>query len=296
MKSTLFVAAFLTAFCSNLSAQHNFRFADSTAQWNELYFQYYFTSPPDISTVVYKVQRDTTIGNTSYQKISSADSIRNYFVRQDSAKSVFIRRYRDSIDYKIYDFGKVAGDTFRIKDPEFYWNDVPIKIDSIDSIMMGGKLRDRFYVSAYGWSQDVWIEGIGSLYTHLWSPGVQSDLLDGPGRNLLCYFQDNSLVFHNNRWNDTCLINRVTSIPEIAENDFKIYPNPVTQNHITIESENLHDNATFQLFDLTGRVILQQKLSEKTTHLMLNGVSKGMYQYTVTSKQRIVGLSKLIVQ
>jgi len=296
MKSPLFITIFLAAFWCNLCAQQNFRFADSTAQWNELYFNYGFGLYEIFNTVVYKADRDTIINNTNYQKITSADSVKTYFLRQDSAKSVYIRRYRDSIDYKIYDFGKNAGDTFRIKDAEYYFNDIHVKIDSTDTVMLGAKLRKRLYVSVSGWSPDIWIEGIGSLNTHLWSPSVQLDWVDGEGRNLLCYFENDSLLFHNNKWPDTCHIHRVTSINEIAKSDFKIYPNPVTQNYITIESENLHDNATFQLFDLTGRLLLQQQLTGKITSIILHKLSKGMYQCSVTSNQTIVRLSKLIVQ
>jgi len=97
-------------------------------------------------------------------------------------------------------------------------------------------------------------------------------------------------------WQGTTTFNySVTAIFEITI-QVGISPNPAT-GFITIQSEsNLPPQTTFQLYDITGRMVLQKQLSGEKTTLPLNEISKGLYVYTVTSLEKKMGSGKLVVQ
>ncbi len=78
-----------------------------------------------------------------------------------------------------------------------------------------------------------------------------------------------------------------------AVTDIVIYPNPVTNATITITAtENC--NAA-QLFDATGKLVMQFKLKGTTNVLSLKGVAKGIYQLK-TITERSVFTNKIMVQ
>jgi hypothetical protein len=95
-------------------AQPDFRFADSTAQWSVLETQYPFWCPCwQWSTNHFQVVKDTAVVGKWYQQLTD-DGGQSYFIRQDSLQQVFYRNTVDTQEFKIYDFGKEAGDTFRM--------------------------------------------------------------------------------------------------------------------------------------------------------------------------------------
>ncbi|MES2620546.1 MAG: T9SS type A sorting domain-containing protein [Bacteroidota bacterium] len=89
-----------------------------------------------------------------------------------------------------------------------------------------------------------------------------------------------------------------TTIEEIRNPQFaiRISPNPATTS-VTLQLEQTPSSSTtFQLFDVTGRMILQKSLTETTNRVELSGVSKGMYLYNVQSDKERLGAGKLIVE
>jgi hypothetical protein len=76
----------------------------------------------------------------------------------------------------------------------------------------------------------------------------------------------------------------------------RILPNPATSSLI-IQSENIFPpQTTFQLFELSGRMVLQQELSAKATRVELVDVSSGMYLYNVVEGKEKVNSGKLIIE
>jgi hypothetical protein len=81
-----------------------------------------------------------------------------------------------------------------------------------------------------------------------------------------------------------------------SQSDIRILPNPATTS-LTIQSENpFPPQTTFQLFDLSGRMVLQQELSAKTTRVELVDVSSGMYLYNVVEGKGKVKSGKLVIE
>lgn len=75
----------------------------------------------------------------------------------------------------------------------------------------------------------------------------------------------------------------IASVPGDLENDlFAFFPNPVAQGqNATLQFKDLRaDKAVMRLYDVTGRVVLEQPLSGKgfTHKLLLEGVAAGIYQ------------------
>lgn len=84
------------------------------------------------------------------------------------------------------------------------------------------------------------------------------------------------LVVHYSPW--------PTSVADVkSKSTFKVYPNPANNNQITISSEALNQGEILdvQLFDLSGRLVLNTKASNGNV-LNLNGVSTGVYSLAVT--------------
>ena len=274
-------------------SQTNFRFADSTAQWNVLRgisWDCITTFCFDQKTLVHNVSIDTVIDGKSYQSItvppdpswfSSSELGSKVFLRKDLTEKIFLRRYSDTTDFLIYDFAKQAGDTFTIDKPHDVGWYIHCDIDSVDTITLD-KPRKRFFVRYNGyWYQDIWIEGIGSIKTYFLQPGTDFTIADGAVHTTICYFDADTLIYHDTIF-ESCLIDTVwNAIVEVNKSDFTFSPNPAT-TYLTIQLQQSPTSPmVFQLFDITGRMILQKQLTAQTNTVELSGVSKGMYLYSV---------------
>ncbi|MES2620549.1 MAG: T9SS type A sorting domain-containing protein [Bacteroidota bacterium] len=303
MKKYLTLAAIalsLTSFSNT-----NFRFTDSTAQWNVL-TRYLCSAGPChyYNTLTHEVIGDTLMGGLYYQalNIEKDTSFFNLtalgervYLRRDASEKIFLRRDIDSLDYLIYDFSKQAGDTFTIESPDF-WNVSLCTVDSVDVISLD-KLRKRMYVRYNGNPQgDIWIEGIGSVKSHFLQPGNNFIVSDGADYEMLCYSENRKQIFRHAAYT-TCVMDSLWSgVAEINSRTFTLSPNPAV-NQITVSIEEAYlDNSVFHLFDITGRMILQQPLTAPTNHIELSGVSRGMHLYNVSSGKENVGTGKLLVE
>jgi hypothetical protein len=84
-----------------------------------------------------------------------------------------------------------------------------------------------------------------------------------------------------------------TSIPAIAEADFRLYPNPVT-NHLFIDFDPSKGNVLFELFDIQGSGIMNRNLTgNQSVHL--GELKSGFYIYRL-SQQGNIQTGKLIKQ
>lgn len=275
----------LLMWCSLAGAQTDFRFADSTAHWNSLRFYYHFMCAPDMNTTDFYACGDTVANGRSYQKICSSSAFEAQVVRVDSTKKVFALKQGN--DTLIYDFGRISGDTFSISG--LVW-----KVDSVDTVVIV-KPRKRMYVTPvqYQWSQDVWIENIGSLYSYLWQPVVRAEILDGDGNALLCYTENGVQIFQNNAW-DTCYYYSVcTGIGEIDSKRVSVHM--VSNSALAIYSD-IHHTIQLNLYDLTGRLILQKELTEQTTRVDLGDMAQGVYVYSIQSDKQKIKTGKLLIE
>src|SRR5688572_7461658 len=136
MKKVLLLACIFLSFKG--FSQTNFRFADSTAQWNVLYTSTGGTTAPGTKqTIVYTVQKDTVISGKSYQRIDDR------FTRRDSTGVVYQISNLDTNEYVLYDFSKQGGDS--IRNMGFLCCEILCVVDSVDSVFIGHN-RKRMFV------------------------------------------------------------------------------------------------------------------------------------------------------
>ena len=293
-KYLLFI--FFSVSVNSLFSQTNFRFADSTAQWNVLGNQngmwcnciYYYTNS-------YTVSKDTTVLNIACQKISDGS-----FIWRDSIGKVFRISSFDTAQRMMYDFSKNKNDTFSLTCPGGNCFGIVCKVDSVDTVTLGGKLRKRMFITYNNdsWKPDVWIDGIGSTQSHFLDPGIDHTIIDGDSYILLCFSEKDSLLYHD-PYVSSCYEDTVIYLGIKVEGSVTTYfliPNPAS-SFLTIQSENnFPEQTAFQLFDLTGRMVLQKQLTEKNTQLDVSGMSKGMYLYNISSSNQKLGSGKLVVE
>ncbi len=79
---------------------------------------------------------------------------------------------------------------------------------------------------------------------------------------------------------------------------FNVFPNPA-QSIVTLQYEpGVFQQATFHLFDVLGREVLQQKLEGYNgAHTFeVGGLAEGVYFYQINSKEVLIGSGKLVKQ
>jgi len=283
MKKHLLFVFLISVFSSQLFSQTNFRFSDSTAQWNVvLFYDTWLPYPDYYLTLVFQSESDTVLNGVSYQNISG------HFMRRDTTNRIYMYQ-TDTSEVFIYDFGANKGDTIynlQNDDNSQTYNTI---VDSVDSVYVG-HWRKRMFIGPY---PDIWIDGIGSLYSHFLYPESELITVDGPDWWLLCYFENSQLAYHD-PFIDTCIYNSATAIKVTEQNFFHLFPNPAS-TYLTIQSENnIPSPTTLQLFDLTGRMVLQKQLTGNTTVVSLNDVSKGIYLYNIVSDKERLTTGKII--
>jgi len=68
---------------------------------------------------------------------------------------------------------------------------------------------------------------------------------------------------------------------------FNLYPNPASQT-LNIACNNLKDNATLQMLNTQGQIVLQSKLLNANTKLNIQHLPSGLYFVKVGSEVRKV--------
>lgn len=73
-----------------------------------------------------------------------------------------------------------------------------------------------------------------------------------------------------------------------------VYPNP-TKSSINLNIQNYSfENLNYQLFDLNGRQIQSQKISNKDTHISMENLASAIYLLNVTAHHKILKTFKII--
>lgn len=76
--------------------------------------------------------------------------------------------------------------------------------------------------------------------------------------------------------------------------DLQVYPNPTTGHlHLKVEGESLN-NLTYQLFDLSGRLIEHQKIASTTETIQMENLPSAVYFLKVTNDNQSIKTFKII--
>lgn len=300
MKTTkfLFILLLPLLFVLGVKGQGYIPLVDTNKVWSTL------NNVPDWQFTFWtKFSEDTIISGFKYKKVIISDTIPPAFspnenivgfVREDTTNK---RVYFMNISYEeglIYDFGANIGDTIHIHNKCLYLPETPVSsyfedtvivdtifitsvipsyeetfshiinlFDNINRKVIVLKGTNNYYF-------DVWIEGIGSIYGVMESGNYGSGL----PRVLLCYSENNFLVYYNPEFNGCtyyCL-----NINEYFKN-LIIYPNPAN-DYVIVENLNLlYKQTHLELYDVHGKLVIKETLVDMLSTINLQCLNSGIY-------------------
>lgn len=196
-----------------------------------------------------------------------------YLFEDTVSKKVYYTDLYDNV-VLLYDFSLSEGDVFN-------YNSVT-KVDSVE--LLDGTYRKRIVFEG-GDYYFFWIEGIGSLMGGLlW---IDWDFKKHiPEAWLLCYYENDSLLYRNDFLNLDCDYSFTNVNTETIDNTYipKVYPNPFSKE-VSISFKNLFQGETFELDikTLDGRTVHHETLVSDIS-IDLSFLGKGIYLLTIKNK------------
>lgn len=173
-----------------------------------------------------------------------------------------------------------------------------MKITAIDSIqLLDGKLYKRFRFKPQTSVQEVWIEGIGSLYGVLYPSSPFGFITSGPPADslrLTCSFSNNQQIWQHSGYAKCYAL--ISGLKNEAMTNFKIFPNPAnTSINIQLQNEML-GKTNIEITNIAGQVV---KSISTNTHSFLeipiDDLKNGMYFITLSVDEKRI-TKKIMVQ
>ena len=220
---------------------------------------------------------DTIIGNVKYLKIMGTldDGYPHLFtVLREEGGKLWKRHLNTSVETLLYDFTASVGDTLCFGEPG-----ASFVLDSISTEQIGGIDRRKFWFgleydgSGNPRAKETWVEGIGSDFGLLWS-GYYG-VYDG-WHCLLCFHQYGELVWQNPEYN-TCTY-PYDAVEENKDSEITLYPNP---GNNTLNICTTLQNACVEVYDMNGRMVHSQVITENVTTINAESWPLGTYIWKV---------------
>jgi len=253
----------------DLIAQVEYKIVDTNAIWYVGF--YYFDGEYSYSeNEVYRIKEDTVIDTKHYYKLFlNEDYIGG--IREDSEGVVYFRGGEEVYlftcmdplpedEIVVYNLNLSIGDTVKCSD---YCYNI---IDKNDSILIGGTYRKTVQTTLSNRSpgEDLWIEGIGSIYGLLF-PIYESFEWSW---DLRCYKYNGELIYSTY---DNCLI---VDINRNYYETIKLFPNPFDNNFTIQFIDNKY--RTIVITNLIGQVVLERSVYMK--NIVINEIEEsGIY-------------------
>lgn len=277
-----------------LFAQTNFPFPDADAVWSVCAkTQYWFDTYADNHK--YTVMGDSVLNGIVYKKYYHCpDSILNpnqlsfyALLREDTqAQHSYVVYNGEATEQLLYDFSFAVGDT--LLDSIYYsgWWFITEPI-VVTQITFDSEGRKQIHLNT--WNNEVWIEGIGStqgLFNRTHQP-----LLDEPELELLCFEQSGELIYQ--KYEGQCYYQNITGIEKPAKQAFNVAIN-AGNNQLFVGSP-LSEQATLALYDVLGRLVLQQTLSPNSTTVGIEQLPAAVYLYQISYQKQTLQRGKVSV-
>ena len=256
---------------------------------------------------IYYTSGDTIINANSYKKMNYINDglfmgvlkplnqiftggSYSFSYRNDSLnKKVYIVPF-DSIQETLwYDFNLHIGDTLKksysLGGAFGQYSGLVLKVDSIDSMQVCNNYYKRFYINCGNptpYSRISLTEGKG-FSSNFISASFSDD----------CYSEPIH-IYSTGAWSlDACpnglgIQNNSTLLKLI-----NIYPNPA-RNNFTIETATTNKQ-TLQLFDVTGKLVLNQTIEGKTT-IDVNSLNEGVYNLSLVNTTGVINKRLVIMK
>ena len=287
MKNIRFIAVIALMMMGGMTmkAQDYHPIVEEGKQWNVLFS--YPWNPPEPQhkyTDIYKIEGDTLLDGVSYKVMYTTrnEDLTGWSVcgviRETEDKQVLYRRDGSSYDEILYDFSMEVGDTIIMSGSGFYpdW----MFVIETNEILVNGEPRQQIvleYPFGNG-EEEVWIEGIGSLYGIVDSGSL---FLTGGSTNLLCYYEDGDLIWQN-------------TTPGYNE-CYMVYPTPPTppEPHSFAPqgaewyfnlSSFMGSPISYYHMEVLGDTIIQGHICSVITQQFLGGNGQEQYVYEANGK------------
>ena len=193
----------------------------------------------------------------------------------------------------LYDFSAGVGDSWVIGgllgDPGPFGSDT-IVVDSMSQISINGMSLKVWHISntiMFDWGDRI-IERIGNdgLF------GPQYGLYDIMIWGLRC-FEDQNVVYHFVPYPcDTIIITTGVTGLDLPEK-VQVFPNPV-RDKVNIILEGEMSDCSFQVYDLTGKLVKRVPLPVASTEISLEDLPPAIYCWELASKGKRVKMGKLV--
>ncbi|MBK7886568.1 MAG: hypothetical protein IPJ86_04470 [Bacteroidetes bacterium] len=208
-------------------------------------------------------------------------------IRNDhGAKKVFIIPENDSTEQLLYDFNWQVGDSIKgYLAAMINTNFICDTVISIDSVIVGGSYRKRWYLNS---QYNVYlIEGIGSTYG-LISP-VPAGMVDLDNIVLDCFLQDNIPLYPSGVIG--CPVLTQLSEAETLSESLTIVPNPV-RDQLRVELPGGYDSkkCTMEWCEISGRCILSTTVytdAQNCIYWSPKNISEGAYLIRIITDKMI---------
>jgi len=310
MKKLLLFFSFSVALSFSSKAQTSVYhpFPDSDAYWCQTDKWFDGTCDGNENYTIF-FNGDTTIGSHVYHKLAKSGYgystlcgpngngyyYYNYIaaIRQDTLqKKVWIYNDGTHSDTILYDFNLQIGDT--LDQSKVYWavygGGQGHVIVSIDSILISGQYRKRYNYSAcqFYLPDSSIIEGVGSTSGLMSAPscGEYSSYLNNFVRNVKVFPDSTSFG---------CYIN--TAVNSLSEKNISITlsPNPFHSTSTLSILDSRFTKGDLKIYDVMGRLVRQQVISNQATIINRNDLSNGLYFYRLSNSEGLMLTGKLVV-
>ncbi len=234
-----------------------------------------------------KFNGDTIINDIAYKKLFKHDcSLSGLYylasMREENKKvyAVYSGNHQEQL---IYNFSLVVGDSIRSPDN----NDTHyFKVTKIDTIEVGTGKRKRIKLDF-----DTWIEGIGTLDRFMIYPLHALSLYD-LGVRINYQKQGGEIIYKTNEWYFNKNECNTSLIEQIETNETVAYF--ITPELLKVETKLSDPNYTFKLFDLNGKLIVQQNIDIKDNTVNVGQLSSGLYIFRLSRNSEVCFIGKII--
>jgi hypothetical protein len=229
----------------------------------------------------------TEINDTIYQRLyHSYDTVFN-------VQKIEFFKYLLVINNKVYigdsfqdlqlvlDYNLNIADSFCFNAENPFW----LKVNSVDSVMIGGSKRKRITFDSLPNRQAlIWIEGLGDItYGQHFSNYQTLIQWSFFYQELDCYSENNSIL-----WGTNC---RTTSISNYIsdESHYFVYPNPTNGKFWILSEEN--SNKQIDVYNSLGSLLLTKKTIGQD-EIDITDFKKGIYFIKIGDNKRVFKIIK----
>jgi hypothetical protein len=269
----IFVPFLISLYIPTILFGQYFHFPDSNATWSVYNEKYYLNGDSIFDARIYKkfyFTNDSLLSGGTFYALFREDTV---------SKQVFVIPSGSDSEKLIYDFSLSINDITTVHPVSFpyYSGPINISISQIDSILIDGNYRKRFFIEGVDQDSNLpeyWIEGIGSTFGIFNSGLTGITISDIYYPTLLCFEQEGNLLFQNADFID-CYEPYPIGINENELFDhINVFPNP-THSKISIRSDELIINC--KVFSSYGKFMEMRNINSSEHSLDMSDYQSGMY-------------------